>query len=70
VIFDASVLQFEPVEVVDDYGEDCVRESRARHFKDGYISSINIWVEANEWSDIHVSNVREAHIEIIFCSGS
>jgi hypothetical protein len=70
VFFDTSVLQFEPVEVVDNCGEDCVRESRERHFKGGYISSINIWVEANEWSDINVSNVREAHIEIIFCSDS
>jgi hypothetical protein len=70
VLLDTSVLRFEPLEVVDDYGEDCVRKSRARHFKGGYIGSIKIWIEANRWSDIHVSNFREAHIEIIFCSGN
>jgi hypothetical protein len=70
MVFDTSVLQFKLVEVVDDSGKDCVRESRVRHFKGGHISSLNIWVEANEWSDVHVSNVREAHIDIIFCSDS
>ena len=44
--------------------------SRAKDISKAGISVPLTYVEVNEWSDINVSNVREAHIEIIFCSDS
>jgi hypothetical protein len=63
-----SILRRKDLKIVDDFVKEAIGESGTKHWKEGYVISLHIWIQADPWSDIIVFDSGKADLKIIIWS--